>query len=437
MIKPYSLIVLIHISLLLISPSSWAAGNWQYYQNKAMDFYQQGAYAKAEKNAKYAIRIAKRADNGKAFNASSLNLLAFIQIANNQPDAALSSINSAIHFTQDIYDDEAPQVATLLFNKGDFLEQTGNAEQAIEAYSQALDIQRFEDLSDTASLQEALKTLHALTRLMNEEQKYEKVAHLIEGFMAEKTDTVNVVFNETLRQISYTLADAQAELKQPDKAQQTLKKEFSREENALEANDERMSETLERLAIILDDQGKQASAAPLREKALNIRSESGKPSLANVMNLNELALDSQQKQDYENAKELYQKALNGLKELGQDKGVEQALILGNFGSLEEAMKDKKAAQVLYHQSLALHERNLSQPLQAAYTAARAGAIFYSERDYPKAEPLFLQSLSWMEKAQAPTASKQIALENLIALYDAWNKNREKSKFLRQLKVLNE
>ena len=380
-------------------------------------------YSRSGGDVKYAIRIAKRADNGKAFNASSLNLLAFIQIANNQPDAALSSINSAIHFTQDIYDDEAPQVATLLFNKGDFLEQTGNAEQAIEAYSQALDIQRFEDLSDTASLQEALKTLHALTRLMNEEQKYEKAAHLIEGFMAEKTDTVNVVFNETLRQISYTLADAQAELKQPDKA--------------LEANDERMAETLERLALILDAQGKQTSAAPLREKALKIRSESGKTSLATIMNLNELALDSQQKQDYHNAKTLYQRALSGLKELGQDKGVEQALILGNFGSLEETMKDKKAAQALYHQSLALHERNLSQPLQAAYTAARAGAIFYSERDYPKAEPLFLQSLSWMEKAQAPTASKQIALENLIALYDAWNKNREKSKFLRQLKALNE
>jgi tetratricopeptide (TPR) repeat protein len=154
------------------------------------------------------------------------------------------------------------------------------------------------------------------------------------------------------------------------------------------------------------------------------------------MNLNELALDSQQKKDYPKAKLLYQKALTGLQALNQENSVEQAILLGNLGSLEDKQGDTKEALTLYQQSLTLHDKNPKQPLQAAYTAARAGAIFYNKRQYQRAEPLFLQSLSLMEKAQAPYNAMKVALGNLIALYDAWNKDKEKSKFLKQQKALD-
>ncbi|RBP77740.1 hypothetical protein EBI01_20320 [Marinomonas rhizomae] len=430
MIKLHHLTTFVTLCALLLSSVSWAAGNWQYYQDKAMTLYQDGDYIKAEKNAKYAAKIAKKADNGTAFRASSLNLLAFIQIAQDKPDAAINSINDAIKFTKSAYDDEHPQVATLLFNKGNFLEQIGQPQHAIDAYSQAWAIQQFENVQAN----DVLKTVNALTRLHNESKNYAETISTVETLLKSKGQQE---FSDLFRHINYALADAHIQQNQAEAAQRTLEIELEREQNALENNDVRLAETLERLAALYDEQGLQNLAISSREQALKIRNKSGNSSLANVMNLNELALNSQQKKDYSEAEALYQKALMGLRELNQDKGIEQALILGNLGSLEDEQGDTKKALTLYQRSLILHGKTPTQPLQAAYTAARAGAIFYGERDYLQAEPLFLQSLSLMEKAQAPAASKKIALENLIALYDAWNKSREKSKFLRQLKVLNE
>lgn len=428
MIKLHHLATFFTLCALLSSSVSWAADNWQYYQDKAMTLYQEGDYIKAEKNAKYALKIAKKADNGTAFRASSLNLLAFIQIAQDKPDAAINSINDAIKFTKSAYDDEHPQVATLLFNKGNFLEQIGQPQHAIDAYSQAWAIQQFENVQAN----DVLKTVNALTRLHNESKNYAETISIVETLLKNKGEQE---FSELFRQINYSLADAHLQQNQAEASQRTLKEELEREQNALESNDARLAETLERLAAILEAQGKQSSATPLRKQALTIRSTSSEASLANIMNLNELALDSQQKNDYPKAKALYQEALAGLHKLNHAQSIEQALILGNLGSVEENQGNTKEALTLYQQSLVLHDKIPTQPLQAAYTAARAGAIFYTKRDYLKAEPLFLQSLSLMEKAQAPTASKQIALENLIALYDAWHKNREKLTYIKQLQEL--
>lgn len=429
MIKTYNSTPFICVFMLLVSSLSWAAGNWQYYQDKAMALYQEGDYIKAEKNAKYAIEITKKADNGKAFRASSLNLLAFIQIAKGDPDAALRSINNAINLTKNAYGDEHPQVATLLFNKGRFLEKAGKPKQAIATYTQAWQIQKFEGTQKD----EELKTVNALTSLNNGAKHYAETIDVVETFMKGRN---NEPFSEALRQLNYTLADAQIQLNRVNTAQLTLQQELSREQNTLESNDVRLAETLERLAVLYDKQGLPNLAVSSREQALKIRSESGSVSLANVMNLNELALDSQQKKDYPKAKLLYQKALTGLQALNQENSVEQAILLGNLGSLEDKQGDTKEALTLYQQSLTLHDKNPKQPLQAAYTAARAGAIFYNKRQYQRAEPLFLQSLSLMEKAQAPYNAMKVALGNLITLYDAWNKDKEKSKFLKQQKALD-
>ena len=60
MIKLHRLTIFVTLCALLFSSVSWAAGNWQYYQDKAMALYQEGDYIKAEKNAKYALKIAKK-----------------------------------------------------------------------------------------------------------------------------------------------------------------------------------------------------------------------------------------------------------------------------------------------------------------------------------------------------------------------------------------
>ena len=179
MIKLHHLTTFVTLCALLLSSVSWAAGNWQYYQDKAMALYQEGDYIKAEKSAKYALKIAKKAENGAAVRASSLNLLAFIQIAQGKQNPAIDSINDAIQFTKSAYDDEHSQVATLLFNKGNFLEQAGQPLNAIEAYTQAWDIQQFEDVQAN----DVLKTVNALTRLHNELKNYAETISIVETLL--------------------------------------------------------------------------------------------------------------------------------------------------------------------------------------------------------------------------------------------------------------
>ncbi|PHS69325.1 MAG: tetratricopeptide repeat protein [Methylophaga sp.] len=419
--------------MLLLSPLLHADSSWQNYQQQATIFYQQGNYNDAETLLNQAIIRADKADNGLKFKASSLNLLAFVLMAKGDKKKALTSLDQALLLAEQLYAKDHPKLAMMLFNKGDFLEQSGQERQAITAYQSAWLIQS-KNLKTHGDA--ALKTAQALTRLNNKLQYYKATIDVASTVETYQKENLASSFNEKIRQISYALAEAHMKRGQAILAQQALEQELSYEQKTLKMDDVRIAETLERLAVILDVQNKQAAAIHLRVQASKTREHQDKPSLINVMNLNELALDHQQKEQFDKAKPLYQKALTTLHQLGQDNSVEQALILGNLGSLEEDLGNKEEALKLYLQSVELHNKLQQSPQLASNIAARAAAIFYSKRQYKKAEPLFLQAFELLEVSSALKPELKVALENLVTLYDAWGKQVKKSKYLKKLRILN-
>ncbi|EPJ45952.1 MAG: hypothetical protein OFPII_22920 [Osedax symbiont Rs1] len=428
-------VLLITLSLLFSSSFVHSAGNWQHHQDQAMSLYKKGHYTKAEQKIKRALSIASKADNGAKFKASSLNLLAFIENAQGKSALAVKSIQQAITLTKKLYGKRHPQVAILLYNKGSFLEQLNRDKSAFSAYSEAWKIQR---TSKTAARSDTLKTLNAWLRLSNKKRQYANSLQQASPFLKTMQRANTQHFSEGLRQLSYALAEANIQQKQPLIAQQILNKQLATQRRQLKASDPRIADTLERLAnsLALADQTKKALS--FREQAQKIRASSGTTTLANAMYLNELALDSQAQKHYQKATKHYQKALLTLAELHRDKGIEQALILANFGSLHEAQGADQQALKLYQQSMTLHDTIKSKPLQAAFTATRAGSIFYKRGKFKRTEVWFLQALSLVEEAEksaGPQEFHKVTLENLVTLYSAWRKNNKRIKYKKQLKAL--
>jgi|GEM_PF-787769 len=431
----FRIIPLVFLGLVFCSACLQSAGNWQAYQDKAMSLYSKGEYKQALGKVKQALKRAKQADNGAKYQASSLNLQAFIQNAQGDKHAALSSISKAILLSQKSYGKQHLQVATLLFNKGRFLEQQALPTKAINAYRAAWDIQ---SKNDKVVHKEALKTLHALVAMYSMQHRDSEAITLAYPLLNQYQQRKMTQFSEEQRQLSYALADAQINQKKLSLAEDILTKELALERRLLKEDDVRIAQTLERMALVYDLQNKEKKSASSLAQALKIRSNTGEVSLVNAMLLNELALTNQENDNYEKANTLYKQALQALVKLKRDKGIEQALIIANLGSLEEAKGDMNKALKLYEQSLKLHQSINIQPLQGAYTAARAGSIYYKKRRYKQTEPLFLQSLDLVKKAEKTLDSKKfhkVALENLVALYDAWSKNHQRAKYVKELKKL--
>ncbi len=216
----------IFIIFLLFTPCIPAAGDWQTLQNTATSLYQQGDYAQAAVYLQQAIARAEQADNGDKFKVSSLNLLAFVYLATGDQQRAITTLEQAIIIARKVYPNSHPTLAIMLFNTGDFLEQAGQADQALLAYQAAWAIQR-QDVVKYADA--ALKTADALVAIHNRQQRYQRSVAIATTILAAYTNTKPTAFNESLRQISYALAQAQLQLHHRELAQQALAQQLRRD----------------------------------------------------------------------------------------------------------------------------------------------------------------------------------------------------------------
>lgn len=413
--------------LLLVSTCLPAAGDWQGTQQAALDAYQQQDYARAEQLLQQAIRIAEQADNGTGYKVSSLSLLAYVQWAQGQSQQALASQQQALTLARRVYAPTDAELAQLCFNRGDLLEQSGQAEAAMAAYVHALETARSGE--QPALL---LKHAQALARLQLAQGQVDAAADVARSAL-RVAGTEG--FSETRRQLAYLLAGAQQQRQQIAQAQETLEQQWSLERQALPDNDPRADETLERLIEVLEQQGLQAQAVARRQQLQVRRERSGELSRASVLNLNALALAHQAQGEFAAAQQLYTQAWQQLDVLQQTRGLEAALLLGNWGGLLEEQGDRSAALARYRESLALGAMQRQQPRQAANIAGRLGALLYGLRRYAEAEQPFLDALAWLQQESAEPADLAVALGNLVNLYSAWHKPQRKARYQRQLKAL--
>ncbi|SEG84749.1 tetratricopeptide repeat protein [Marinobacterium lutimaris] len=444
--------------LILLCLNADAADNWQPLQQQAQAAYQGGDYAKAETLLQRAIARARRADNGAAFEAASLSLLAYVQMAQGQSDSALETQQRALVLNGRARGSDSVAQARLLLNLAGLAESAGQTDKAIDAYRQALAIYRQHPEQMAARLQGALG-LSALLQQGQPEAAIEVARSALET--SAESDFYNS-FQENRRQLSYQLAQLYSARGAASEALAVLEQQRDRESHTLSEEDTRRAETLERMAQLIEEQLPQQDSVALRAEAQQIRERSGELSLAGVINLyvqaQSMLQGGEAKEDeIDKAEQLLQDALARLERLGDTGASEtaqsqsaRAAILGNLGVVSEIRKQRDEALDYFRQSLALMpgpEQDSKQDaaqasgnadlIQRGNTEGRIGALLYQQKAYSDAEPHFVQSLQLLRRANADTAALETVLNNLITLYDAWGKASEKSRYRKQLRALRD
>jgi len=429
---------LLILGLLAFSlPSLAETADWQQFQSQATQAYQDGNYLLAEHTIQQAIRVAEKADNGAAYKASSLNMLAYIYSAQGQDDQALQAINQAVKLSRQAFGEPHEQLSQLLFNQGQLLEQANKPEQAKHAYQQAMDSYiTLNSTGDAKLWQSVLVQAHILTEAEQFNEAESLIKNALAGFPQNSQFNLQPTAILDRVDLSVLLAQIQIAQQQNKQAIELLEQVRQLLQQQSSPENERLLLVLELLAKAYEDTHQQAKSTPIREQALLLRQQQTTPSLASVMHLNELALRQQRYENYEQADKFYQQALTLLAELNKSDSIEQALILGNWASLKLLEKDTQTALSLFEQSLQLHNRFDQRPQEASKIATYSATIYYNQRQYAKAEPLFLQALELLDSsASADKDSLLIALDNLVALYKSWGKPGKATAYSRRAREL--
>ncbi|KDE40844.1 Kinesin light chain [Nitrincola lacisaponensis] len=377
------------LSLLFLSLQPHASTtDWHAFQSQATEAYQHGDYQQAQQAIQQAIRVAEKADNGAAYQASSLNMLAYIYAAQGQTDQALAAMAQAVQLSRQTSGEHQEQLGQLLFNQGQLLQQAHQFEQARQAYQ--LSIEHYLTLMNTGE-GKLWQAVLEQARMLTMEHQYAEVEKLIRNALAgfEEMDQYNPQPDSASDRADLLILLAQAQMAQ--------------------------------------QQYQQAMATWLQAK--DLLQQMSPPNHAHMLqileSLNELALHYQMTGHPQQAESMYQQALDLLDQLNMSESIEQALILGNLASLKLSQKDNSAALTLLEQSLLLHDQLNQRPLEASQVASYTATLYYNQRQYTQAEPLFLKALALLDSIPAADEdSLLIALDNLAALYTAWGKPGE-------------
>lgn len=424
-----SLLFIIGINLVPLA----VAGDWQHWQDKATQAYQAGDYQTAEAAIRQALAEAERS-NSAGYTASSLNLLAFIQTGQGEQDAALGSMARAVRLGKTGLARPGPQLTALYYNQGLLLQQAGQPEPALAALQQAMNDYLAVNSNGSGKLWQAVVAQGQLLVAAQPEQAQTLLLRALAGVDDKPGFTHQPPLRHQAR-LAYLLGQASMALGQHQAAVGQLEQAIALARQA--GNGELLQNGLEYLARAHEQLEQPQQAKLVREQILAL-SEQVPASMSRVMQLNELGMQLLQQQQYLEAESRFKEAQHTLGQLNRSQSVEQALVLGNLASVQFVQQEHQAAQALFEQSYRLHLAHPKRPLNAASTAAWLGTLYYNQRDYKKAEPVFLQGLQWLEtQTTAQPQSLLVALQNLSALYRAWGKKSQARAYERRAAELKE
>lgn len=412
--------ILFYLFLSFYSLHASAANNdWQTLQTLATEAFKAEDYQTAETTIKQAIAITEKADNGAAYKASSLNLLAFIQEAQGQHEQAMTSLSTAVTLAKQALASPNEQIATLLFNQGVLLQKNHQLNKADTVLNQS--IEQFQ-LSHSDGGGKLWQAILLRAQILISLGKQPRALNLISDTLSDATDKADTHLPLSIESDLVLLAaDIQlndGQLYQAITTLEHLKKKLSHDTTSTAEN---LPALLNLLSRAYEKSGQADKAAATREQFVQLQNQ-GTPSMTMVMQLNELGLYQQQQDNLKQAEQYYQQALSQLSALHKQHSIQQATILGNLGSLQLAQHNAKAAEASLKQSLELYQQRQEHPVQTARIAGYLGSLYYNKRDFAKAETVFLTAVENLQKTTPENdGSLLLALQNLQSLYIAWGK----------------
>ncbi|HIC47640.1 MAG TPA: tetratricopeptide repeat protein [Methylophaga aminisulfidivorans] len=429
--------ILFYLFLSFYSLYASAADNsWQTLQTQATEAFKAEDYQTAETTIKQAIAITEKADNGAAYKASSLNLLAFIQEAQGQHEQAMTSLSTAVTLAKQVLASPDEQIATLLFNQGVLLQKNNQLNKADSVLGES--IEQFQ-LSHSDGGGKLWQAILLRAQILISLGKQPQALNLISDTLSDATDKADdtplpLSIESDLVLLAADIQLNEGQLYQAITSLEHMKKKLSHDTTSAAEN---LPALLSLLSRAYEKSGQADKAAATREQFVQLQNQ-GTPSMTMVMQLNELGLYQQQRDNLKQAEQYYQQALSQLSALGKQQSIEQATILGNLGSLQLAQHDFKAAETSLKQSLELYRHIREHPLQTAGIAGYLGTLYYNQRDFAKAETAFLTAVENLQKTTSENdGSLLLALQNLQSLYIAWGKSEKAAAYNRTIQDLKQ
>jgi CHAT domain-containing protein/tetratricopeptide (TPR) repeat protein len=325
---------------------------------QAVQWYQQGQYAKAEPLLRQALDLRKEVLGPKhPAYASSLNNLALLYHHQGDYAKAEPLYRQALDLHKEVLGPKHPDYASSLNNLAALYKAQGDYAKAEPLYRQALDLRK-EVLGpkhpDYAS------SLNNLATLYHHQGDYAKA--------------------EPLHRQALDLRKEVLGPKHPDYAT-----------------------GLDNLAGLYHDQGDYAKAEPLYRQALDLHKEVLGPKHPDyARSLNNLAGLYKAQGDYAKAEPLHRQALDLHKEVLGPKHPAYATSLNNLALLYHDQGDYAKAEPLYRQALDLRKEVLGPKHPDYATSLNNLALLYHDQgDYAKAEPLYRQALDALQIHQSP------------------------------------
>lgn len=428
--------ILFYLFLSFYSLYASAANNsWQTLQTRATEAFKAEDYQTAETTIKQAIAITDKSDNGAAYKASSLNLLAFIQEAQGQHEQAMTSLSAAVTLAKQALASPDEQIATLLFNQGVLLQKNNQLHKADTVLNES--IQQFQ-LSQSDGGGKLWQAILLRAQILISLGKRPQALNLISDTLSDATDKADTPLPLSIESDLVLLAaDIQLNEGQFYQAITMLEHMKKKLSHGTTSAAENLPALLNLLSRAYEKSGQADKAAATREQFVQLQNQ-GTPSMTMVMQLNELGLYQQQRENLKQAEQYYQQALSQLSALGKQQSIEQATILGNLGSLQVAQHDFKAAESSLKQSLQLYQQRQEHPVQTAGIAGYLGSLYYNQRDFAKAETAFLTAVENLQKTTPENdGSLLLALQNLQSLYIAWGKSEKAATYNRTIQDLKQ
>lgn len=420
------------LTLALLSPLPLLAADWQQLQNQSNQALQAGRLDEALALARQALNEAEN-KHGKdsAYAASSLNDLALIESNRGNHAQALELITRAAEISAKALGAEHDNTVALLLNQGLLAQAAQNHPQAIESLSRYLEIQTRRKGASDPSLLRALNALSYSQLAQSDSAGAERSARQALAILASQ-DAPDVLLQAT----SYDdLALALQGQQQAEGAADALRQALELRRARLGESTE-VATSLDRLARQYDALGRHAEALPLRREAMAILEKLEPEGMALAQHLNELAMDHHQREEYDQAEPLYRRSLAILQKQRGEDSIETALLLGSLGRLKQAQRDEKAALELFQRSLAVHQKNPSQPLYHAQVLSDRAMLYYAKRRFNEAEADFLQSLELQESVLGVDNPGLLStLENLVALYRSQGQNSKAVPYAKRVQEL--
>lgn len=354
----------------------------------------QGQYAEAESLCRQALDIRKRhLGENDSDVALSLNNLATLLQEQGKYAEAEPLMREALAKDRAILGEDHPDVASDLSNLATLLLSQGKYAEAEPPLREALALNRMLYGDDHPSV---ASTLNNLATALDYQGKYEEAEPmyrealvLYKAILGEEHQAVASVLNNFA-----TILQA---LEKYEEAEATHRDALAMRRKLLGEEHPHVATSLANLAFVLQDQGKLAGAEPMYREALEIRR----------------------------------------KALGNDHPRVASTLLG-LGSLLIDRGDAAGAEPLLRRCIEI--RLMTRPKTSwvvAYAENTLGHCLSKQGRYSEAESLLVESVPIIIESGAPSLKrKQLAVERVITLFEAWGKNEQVAHYRGELDKLS-